>query len=151
VLFPASEGGESVPAEVPAAPATPSAQAGRTPLILVVDDEDIVRAPCEENLRRNGYAVIGAAHGEEALRIFTRRWQEIDCVVLDLTMPGMSGAVVFREMKRIDPNVSVILTSGFSEQAALETFATDQPSGFIQKPYRLETLLGLIEQSLGEL
>ncbi|MCU0241863.1 MAG: response regulator [Vicinamibacteria bacterium] len=149
VLFPALEGGQAAASEP--WPETPRPLAlERDRVILIVDDEDIVRAPCEIYLRRYGFDVLSARNGNEALRIYEQRHREIDCVLLDLTMPGMSGLVVMREMRRIRSDSAIILMSGFSEQAALEDLVSDAPQGFIQKPYRLEELLAVIRRALDE-
>jgi two-component system, cell cycle sensor histidine kinase and response regulator CckA len=150
VLFPAVSGWEATAQTAPAGFAKPAVSVGQAPLVLVVDDEDVVRIPCEQFLQWHGFEVVGVASGEDALDVVSRRQREIACVILDLTMPGMNGAATFREIKRIHKDARVILMSGFSEQAALQDFAGAQPSGFIQKPYRLEQLLVLIQRVINQ-
>jgi two-component system, cell cycle sensor histidine kinase and response regulator CckA len=118
-------------------------------VVLVVDDEPAVRKPCCTYLARRGYEALGAANGEEALALFRERAHEISCVVLDLTMPEMDGSAVFREMKRLQPEMPVILSSGFNEEAALSTFGEQRPARFLQKPFRLEALQRMIDELAG--
>ncbi len=119
-------------------------------LILVVDDEDVVRRPCIEYLTHRGFAAAGASGGAAALDLFAARAGEIACVVLDLTMPGLSGAAVFAELARLRPGLPVILSSGFSEDAAFQDFGELRPAGFLQKPFRLEALVREITRVLRE-
>jgi PAS domain S-box-containing protein len=116
--------------------------------ILVVDDEESVRRLCLEFVRRLGFRGIAAADGEEALAVFEKNRDEITCVLLDLTMPRMDGVGTFKEIKRLSPDVPVILCSGYSEQDAIRRFTGEGLSGFIQKPYGIEDLRQKIAQVL---
>jgi len=89
-----------------------------------------------------------AADGEEGLRLFKRHADEIGCVLLDLTMPRMHGLGAFREMKRLRPDIPVILCSGYDEQEATQHFTNEGLAGFLQKPYTLEDLKKTIEPVL---
>jgi PAS domain S-box-containing protein len=135
VLFPVS------------AKAKAPAQSGAAPLpwhgtgtILLVDDEDLVRQVSAQMLERCGYTVLSAADGREALEVFRARRSEIACVLLDLAMPHMDGHETFLELRRIQPDVRVLLATGFSDQEIAKRFANAGLNGFIAKPYRLETL-----------
>jgi two-component system, cell cycle sensor histidine kinase and response regulator CckA len=138
VLFPACEGTSSR-----AQAAERAAFSGTEPgsvrkyTILVVDDEEPVRRLCVAFAERLGYLPISAADGEEALEVFRRRSHEIDCVVLDLTMPRMDGVRTFREMKRFAPEIPVVLSSGYNEEHARSLFGNEGLAGFMEKPYRL--------------
>jgi CheY-like chemotaxis protein len=87
-----------------------------------------------------GFKVLTAARGQEALEIFRTGGDEIDCVVLDLTMPEMSGEEVFRELRHLRSNVCVILSSGYNEQDVTQRFVGKGLAGFIQKPYTMANL-----------
>jgi len=104
--------------------------------ILVIDDEEIVLSLLQRSFERMGYRVIAASNGAEAVEAFREHAGEIAGVVLDLTMPKMSGEQVFDALREIDPMVRVILTSGFSEQESISRFGDRSVVGFIQKPFR---------------
>lgn len=108
--------------------------------VLVVDDEDIIRELLGEMLEELGFAVISARDGTEALAIYCEQWQEIDVVIVDMIMPGLSGREAFVEMKRINPSVRVILSTGFTKEGAVQETLDEGIAWFIQKPYRLEEL-----------
>ncbi|MDD2336747.1 MAG: PhnD/SsuA/transferrin family substrate-binding protein [Geobacteraceae bacterium] len=114
--------------------------------ILVVDDEDDVRNLCMEIVEYLGFQAIGAADGNEALRIFREQASEIDLVILDMTMPNMDGASAFHGLRRIRPDVKVIISSGYSEKDVSSHFTGDRPSDFIQKPFKVEELRTDIHQ-----
>jgi len=109
-------------------------------LILLVDDEETVRAVGKQMLERLGFTVLTAADGREALEIFRQQPAKIDCVVLDLTMPHMDGEEAFRELRRIRSDVRVLLSSGYNEQDVTQRFVGKGLAGFIQKPYTLAPL-----------
>lgn len=111
-----------------------------TGTVLVVDDEEMVRRTVGEMLKQHGYAVIRAASGHEATDIFREKAGDISLVLLDLTMPGMSGVETLQRLQGIRPNVKVILTSGYNEVEAIQRFAGKGLAGFIQKPYTARQL-----------
>ncbi|WP_435052250.1 hybrid sensor histidine kinase/response regulator [Geoanaerobacter pelophilus] len=106
---------------------------------LLVDDEETVRAIGSEMLKELGFEVITANDGREALDVFKSR-KDIRLIVLDLTMPRMDGEQCFRELRLLDPNINVIMSSGFSEHEIYRRFAGKGITGFIQKPYKLSDL-----------
>ena len=89
-----------------------------------------------------------SAGGREALDVFAQRADEIDCVILDLTMPHMDGEQAYRELKRIDPEACVIMSSGYNEQEVTQRFVGKGLAGFIQKPYELDKLIATLRQTL---
>ena len=119
----------------------PSTDARRTGTVLVVDDEDMVRTAIKMTLEQSGFAVLCAADGQEALDVFREHNSEIDVVLLDMTMPHLSGEEVFREMRQVQADVRVVLSSGFSESEATERFAGTGLAGFIQKPFVPDVLV----------
>ncbi len=108
--------------------------------VLLVDDEQTIRSMGEEMLSILGFRVLTAADGYEALQLFGEHREEIDCVILDLTMPRMDGEQTFRELRGMDPGVRVIMCSGYSEQEISERFVSQGLTGFIQKPFKLTDL-----------
>ncbi len=129
--------------EQPAAPKTtataPDPEQCRG-LVLVIDDEEIVRRTAQMTLERDGYTVLKAEAGLEGLDVFRRFTSEIGVVILDLTMPGLSGEETLVELTKIRADVKVILSSGYDEVETLRRFAGAEPAGFIQKPYTAAAL-----------
>jgi two-component system, cell cycle sensor histidine kinase and response regulator CckA len=117
-------------------------------LVLLVDDEDIIRTIGADMLKELGFDVMTAEDGREAVELFRRNRNGIAFVVLDLTMPHMSGEEAFREMRRIDPAVKVIMSSGYNEHEVTQKFVGKGLAGFIQKPYSLSTLTDVIRKIL---
>ncbi len=138
VLFPEATG---APRHV-LAPA-PNAALRGTGVVLVVDDEPLVRGMAKTALELHGYTVLVAENGLAAIDIFKRYPGEIALVVLDLSMPGMSGEETLPELRRIRPGVKVVVSSGYSEAEAMNMFQGQQVAGFLQKPY---SSLGLAEK-----
>jgi DNA-binding NtrC family response regulator len=118
-------------------------------MALVVDDEKAVRDVGIALVTSLGFTPIGAADGEEALRLFAEHGEELAFVLLDMTMPRMDGIMALREMKRLRPEARVILCSGYGEQDAAQRSAIEGAAGFIQKPYGLEQLKTTILEVLG--
>jgi PAS domain S-box-containing protein len=146
VLFPVSTEviGATRERQETARPAKMQAAPGGT--ILVVDDEDMVRDLCLVCIRTLGFQAVGAADGYEAIKIFRERADEITFVVLDMTMPNMDGAHAFYELRKIRPDVRVIISSGYSEEDVSGQFDGEMPTGFIHKPFRIEVLRSKIAQ-----
>lgn len=107
--------------------------------ILLVDDEEVVRTVASELLKELGFTPVVAGSGAEAIETFKNN-KDLLAVILDLTMPGMDGEECFRALRGIDPEVKVIMSSGFSEHEVVQKFAGEELAGFIQKPYTLKTL-----------
>ena len=108
--------------------------------VLVVDDEGTVRKMAAMMLGTTGFETITAADGMEAVELYKRNRGKIVAVLLDMTMPKMDGRECFEALRRIDRDVRVILSSGYSEQEAVNPFASHGPAAFIQKPYTLAAL-----------
>jgi PAS domain S-box-containing protein len=125
-------------------------RAGRvgTGTILVVDDEEMIRKLARNILEQSGYTVIVAENGEQAIRIFREVAGQISAVLLDMTMPVMSGEKTLEQLRGINPGVRVLLSSGFSEIEALERFPGKAVQGFVQKPYTAAHLVEKISSVL---
>ncbi|MBN2809254.1 MAG: PAS domain S-box protein [Deltaproteobacteria bacterium] len=118
--------------------------------ILVVDDEAIVREVNVELISELGYQVISANNGRQALEIYAEKKNNIDLVILDMIMPEMSGAEVFSLLKEINPDVKVLLASGYSVEGQAARIMAQGCNGFIQKPFTLELLSNKIDIILGK-
>ena len=116
-------------------------------LVLVVDDDRSVNKVASMMLSRAGYEVLNAYDGKEAVRIFRDRSEDLDCVILDLTMPRMNGSETCRAIKRIR-DVPVILSSGYNEEEVLNAFADLELAGFVQKPYLYDTLIDCVGNTI---
>ena len=116
--------------------------------VLVVDDESLVRRTARGALERHGYRVVEASNGREGLDALRRSPREFSLVVLDLMMPVMGGEEAFGEMKKVRPDLPIILSSGYDEQDATRRFAGKGVSGFIQKPYTASRLAGKIRETI---
>jgi PAS domain S-box-containing protein len=112
--------------------------------VLVVDDEGLVREIAKSTLEHHGYSVLLANDGREAVEIFRKNARRINLVLLDLTMPLMGGEETLRALRRIQPGVSVILSSGYDEKDAMRKFNNSRLSGFLQKPYTAARLLSAV-------
>ena len=99
-------------------------------------------------LKELGFYVITANDGREALEIY-KATPGISLVILDLTMPSMDGEQCFRELRQLEPDVKVIISSGYSEQEVVHKFSGKGLAGFVQKPYKLSVLKEAIRDCLG--
>jgi two-component system, cell cycle sensor histidine kinase and response regulator CckA len=108
--------------------------------VLFVDDEEGIVDVSRLMLERLGYRVITALGGCRALEIFKSLNAEIDLVILDMIMPGMSGSETFNELKKIRPDVKVVLSSGYSINGQAKKILDRGCLGFIQKPFSLRDL-----------
>jgi PAS domain S-box-containing protein len=115
--------------------------------VLVVDDEEAILAMAQHMLRAMGFEVQTASNGRMALELLRESSEPIDLILLDRTMPHMDGDETFREIMKLRPDARVILSSGYSEQAAATTTA-GRLSGFLQKPYRYDELQSAIRKAL---
>ncbi|MFZ2959819.1 MAG: response regulator [Candidatus Ozemobacteraceae bacterium] len=119
-----------------------------TGTILLVDDEEGIRELCFYLLKRLGFSVLFAADGRQAVEVFQKNREIIRCVLLDLTMPHMNGEDAFWEIRLIDPNAVIIISSGYNEQDIAHRFTGENVNGFIQKPYQLSTLTDVLKSIL---
>ena len=100
-------------------------------------------------LATGGFDALLAEDGYEAVKVYRDRADEIRVVLLDLSMPGIDGEETYRRLRAIDPNVRVILSSGYNEQDTVSQFAGKGLASFIQKPYRMADMRLSIEAALG--
>ncbi|MBX7245013.1 MAG: response regulator, partial [Candidatus Sumerlaeaceae bacterium] len=145
VLFPCASGKDG--------PETPRAQerqvtwkgSGR---ILVVDDDETVRNVATRILKSKGFEVTVARDGREGLDIYDKTPEDFRLVLLDMTMPGMSGEEVFRELKGRNSRLPILLSSGYAEQDVTGKLKDIHPEAFIQKPYRADQLTATVKSLL---
>jgi len=122
--------------------------AGTKETIMVVDDEVHVMLLAKMMLAENGYRIITAKDGFEAIDNYKKAGKQIDLVILDFTMPGMHGDQVFEELRKINPSVAVILSSGFADQGKLNRMFAQGLKEFVAKPYTQQRLLSEIRNVL---
>ena len=113
-------------------------------LVLLVDDEPMIRDIGKDILKMLGCEVIAAADGSEAVEIFSARKNEISLVLLDLNMPGMNGPETLRGLRNMRPDVPVILTSGYDEAQVMRESSPERPQAFLHKPYSKDDLKAAI-------
>lgn len=118
-------------------------------MILLVDDEEIVRIITSELLNYLGYSVEVCPNGGDAILLFRENYPKIDLVILDMVMPGMRGTIVFEELKKIDPAVKVLFLSGYSHDHEVEEILTKGAAGYLKKPVSLDELGKKIKEVLG--
>jgi two-component system cell cycle sensor histidine kinase/response regulator CckA len=136
------------PAErrAPAPPADSESDLPTRGKILVVDDEEAVRTMVKRTLESRGCDVLAAGSAFEALTLLNRNAGGISLVILDLSMPGMSGREVLPGLLAIDPRLDVLVSSGYAEAETLRLFQGMRVAGFIQKPYTVRRLLEKIKE-----
>ncbi|MDX2497193.1 MAG: PAS domain S-box protein [Desulfobacterales bacterium] len=118
--------------------------------ILLVDDEALVINVGVQLLKKLGYTALEAQSGREAIKIFMEGNHAIDMVILDMVMPDMSGGEVYDRIKRIDSNVKVLLSSGYSIDGQAAEILKRGCEGFIQKPYSMEDFSKKIREVLNK-
>jgi two-component system cell cycle sensor histidine kinase/response regulator CckA len=135
--------------EVETVPGAQPAAAERRAVILLVDDEETVRAVARDMLRSLSYEVLSAANGQEAIELYEAERERIRLVILDIVLPGLGGGDIFRRLKAIDPQVKVLVCSGYSIQGEADALLREGAAGFIQKPFSLAILRQEIQRLLG--
>lgn len=116
--------------------------------VLLVDDEQMVLDVGEELLTSLGYEVEVAVSGQEAVDIYEKKKSGIDLVVLDMVMPGMGGGETYNRLKEIDPDVKVLLSSGYSINGQAQEILDQGCNGFIQKPFDIKDLSRKLKEIL---
>jgi CheY-like chemotaxis protein len=124
---------------------------GGKELVMIVDDEEFVTMLAQRVLTDEGYRIVTARDGFQAIETYRKLKDQIALIILDFTMPIMDGADVFAELLLINPNVPVVLSSGFAEQERLRTMLARGLRGFMPKPYTQQKLLTQIRSTLDAL
>ena len=115
---------------------------------MIVDDEEVMRITARAILEELGYEVVLADNGQEALSLYKRESDSINLVILDMVMPVMNGRDCFAILKQYDPQVRVILSSGFTREEDLDEMKAGGLKGFIRKPYHGSTLSQMVYDAL---
>ncbi len=143
IYFPVAE------TELPAAVEdTVEMPAGGTETLLLVDDEEAVRTLGAEMLELAGYIVLTAENGREALHVYDRNKDQISLVILDLVMPEMSGKTCIEELLKMDPEVKILIASGYSANGPTKDALQNGAAGFIGKPFDLKEILLAVRKSI---
>jgi two-component system cell cycle sensor histidine kinase/response regulator CckA len=137
---------EEKPAAVEAPP--PPADLTGSARILLVEDEEAVRAFAGRALTARGYTVHEAASGQEALELMNGLSEKIDLVISDVVMPGMDGPTLLRELRRRQPDVKIIFVSGYAEEAFERHLSADETFHFLPKPFSLKELATTVKETL---
>jgi CheY-like chemotaxis protein len=117
--------------------------------ILLVEDEPVVRKLVHEILSMNGYTVLEAIQGNDALRLFAEQRGQIDLLLTDVMMPGMSGRELAQRITTAQPQTKVLFMSGYTDDAVLRHGAFDAEIAFIQKPFKPVALAQKVRELLG--
>ena len=118
------------------------AQRGGVLRVLVVDDEEFIRSVLTEILEAEGYEVVGASDGEAALEQL--HGERFDLVITDLVMPGVSGMEVLAAAKRVDPNLPVVVMTGYPSSSTVAELTAMELDEFITKPFDIEMVKRLV-------
>jgi two-component system cell cycle sensor histidine kinase/response regulator CckA len=116
--------------------------------VLVVDDEFQVRYLLKRLLEREGYSVLLAEDGRQAVRLYRQHGDEIDLVLLDMSMPQMDGPETFERLRELDPQVRVLVSSGHTADSQVQEILAAGVLGFLQKPYHISSILDQVRQAL---
>jgi PAS domain S-box-containing protein len=116
-------------------------------VVLVVEDETILRRAVSKMLRKEGFLVVEAGDGKIGVNLFRANEPDIDVVLLDVTLPRMSGREVLEELRRIRPDVKVILTTAYGQDEAFSSVGGPHPWGYVRKPYQLSELTKLLQRA----
>lgn len=119
-----------------------------TETILLVDDEQTVREVSKELLESMGYRVYATGSGQEAIAVYMEKQKEIDLMILDMIMPGISGGETFDRLRETNPDIRVLLSSGYSIDGQAQTILDRGCNGFIQKPFQLSELSRKVREIL---
>lgn len=120
----------------------------RSTTILLVDDEDIIIDVAQELLKAIGYRVLTAKSGNAAVELYKADRDEIDMVILDMIMPDMDGGETYDRLKEINPDIKVLLLSGYSINGQASEIMQRGCNGFIQKPFNMKDLSQTIREIL---
>jgi DNA-binding NtrC family response regulator len=113
--------------------------------VLIIDDEELIRNLARDVLEMHGFHILCAENGVEGIAVYKANKDTIACIILDLTMPRLSGLETYRQIKEIDTNAKIILSTGHGRDDMVQEIISLGVHGVIQKPYRIEELLHLVQ------
>src|SRR6185503_2434102 len=130
---------------------TPAAAADLTGhgTILLVEDEEGLRALNARGLISRGYSVLAAGNGVEAAEIFQQHSGGVDLVVSDVVMPEMDGPTLLKELRKLNPALKIIFVSGYAEEAFSKSLPQGEQFSFLPKPFTLKQLVGAVKETMG--
>jgi two-component system, cell cycle sensor histidine kinase and response regulator CckA len=117
--------------------------------VLLVEDEDAVRSFAVRALQRQGYEVLEAATGAEALEVMAQVQGEVDLIVSDVIMPEMDGPTMLKEIRKTHPDLPIIFVSGYPDDAFKKSLDENEQFGFLQKPFTLPQLAAKVKEQMG--
>jgi PAS domain S-box-containing protein len=117
-----------------------------TATVLIIDDEDMLRLPIANMLRRKGFSILETSDGATGVDLFKAQAAEIDVVLLDLTLPGMPGKVVLERLREICPGVKVVVSTAYGRDRAFRDVAEPQSVYYLRKPYTIDALIALLQK-----
>jgi two-component system cell cycle sensor histidine kinase/response regulator CckA len=117
--------------------------------ILLVEDEEGLRALNARGLSSRGYTVFEAGNGVEAIDVIERRGGNVDLVVSDVMMPEMDGPTMFKELRKRHPDIKVIFVSGYAEDAFQKSLPDPEKYDFLPKPFTLKQLVAQVKETMG--
>jgi two-component system cell cycle sensor histidine kinase/response regulator CckA len=132
----------------PVVPVVVERGVSRAGTILVVEDEDLLRLAVSKALTKRGFSVLEACDGSVGMELIRAHKNDIDVVLLDVTLPGLSSREIFEETTRICPELSVILTSAYGKETVAASFAGLRIERFIRKPFQLAELVDVLQDAL---
>jgi two-component system cell cycle sensor histidine kinase/response regulator CckA len=144
---PMSEALAAVASPATAPPAAPRDDTGAG-LILLVEDEEAVRAFASRALASRGYTVLEAGSGVEALEVMAQHGGQVDLVVSDVVMPEMNGPTLLGELRKTNPDIKVIFVSGYAEEAFKNDLPEGQAFAFLAKPFSLKQLIEAVKEQV---
>jgi two-component system, cell cycle sensor histidine kinase and response regulator CckA len=145
---PAVSASSGAPAASPPPARQPAADMTGQGTILLVEDEDPVRAVNARALTARGYTVLQAASGVEALQVIEERGSPVDLVVSDVVMPEMDGPTLLRELRKRHPDLKVVFVSGYAEDAFKKNLPDGEDFNFLPKPFSLKQLVEAVKQAM---
>jgi len=113
-----------------------------------VDDEEALCQLIRDVLTRRGYRVLTATSGPDGVRLFREQADQVRLVILDMVMPGMDGRAVFEALREVDPEVRVLVSSGYMDEATAASILRRGVAGFLRKPYTLRELVEAVQAAL---
>jgi len=127
----------------------PDVPKGKGETILLVDDESIIRELGRDALEQLGYNVFVAEDGLAALDLYEKHRDKIDLVILDLIMPNLSGKEAFERLRQINPDIKVVISTGYAKDGVLEPLLDNKANGFIKKPYKIQNMARVVRSAIG--
>lgn len=123
---------------------------GKGEVLMVVEDEPMLRELLVDVLSGHGYTAVTAGNGREAVEQYAKEKERISLVILDMIMPEMDGTATFRALRSVNPSLKILISSGFSQDRSVQQLLSEGASGFIAKPYQTDELLKAVAMQLGD-